>query len=204
MELVHSTHLCPVWDSGGTDPLSGMQSSINPVDGTLATLNIANLQNKHDIMRRVKFYVFHLYQCDIPTLVSPLFAILQLNVTFFRIGSTFNNFLTHIKNLSPLHNVEISSSNLSSNPNVPLDLGTLTKRWLKGHQIYLFFWNKHWSYKKCSLFQILLLLFCTGVSIIFILVQNLGPEVSAFGLPWGLLYLTSNRKHIFLIFWKLK
>ena len=93
-------------------------------------------EHKHDIMRHVKFYVFHLNQCDIPTLMSPLSAILQLNVTFFRIGSTCNkSFNSYNKpSSSPLLDGEISSSNLSSNPNVPLDLGTLTKRPLKGHQ----------------------------------------------------------------------
>ena len=93
------------------------------------------------IMRHVKYkiyFAFHLYQCDIPTLMSTLSANLQLNVTvtFFRIGSTCNkSFNSYNKpSSSPLLDGEISSSNLSSNPNVPLDLGTLTKRPLKGHQ----------------------------------------------------------------------
>ena len=44
-------HLYPVCDCSRTDPLPGMQTSINPVDGTFSTLTIANLYYKHEILR---------------------------------------------------------------------------------------------------------------------------------------------------------
>ena len=122
------TDLCPVWDCSGTDPLSSMDTPINPVDRTLPTLPIANLQYKYDIMRHVKYYVSPLsmwypYPHEFSLCYSPTKCYNILNWKHFQ--QFFHRYKKSFS--SPLHNGETSSLNLSSNPNVPLDLGTLTK-----------------------------------------------------------------------------